>query len=175
MSTAVDRRPASDQYAPYYDKYISRVAPGDVVAALETQLEATTALLRGIPESKAGFRYAPEKWSIRELLGHVIDTERIFTYRALRFARGDKAPLAGFDQDDYVAQANFESCSLAELISEFGHVRRSTISLFRHLAGEAWLRTGTANDAEVSVRALAYIIAGHELHHMEVLREKYLS
>ena len=150
------------------------MVPGDVVATLGTQLESTLVLLQGIPESKAGFRYAPEKWSIRELLGHLIDTERIFSYRALRFGRGDKAPLAGFDQDTYVAEASFEACSLAELISEFEHVRRATISFFRHLAVEAWSRTGSANDAEVSVRALAYIIAGHELHHVEVLREKYL-
>ena len=175
MSTAVDRRPSPGEYAPYYDKYISRVVPGDIVAALGAQLETTLTQLRGIPESKAGFRYAPEKWSIRELLGHVIDTERIFAYRALRFARCDKSPLAGFDQDSYVAEAGFESCSLAELITEFEQVRGSTILLFRHLAGEAWPRTGTANDAEVSVRALAYIIAGHELHHMEVLRAKYLA
>ena len=175
MSTAVDRRPTSGEYAPYYDRYISQVASGDIAAELAAQLEVTIVLLRGIPESKAGFRYAPDKWSVRELLGHVIDSERVFAYRALRFARGDKTPLAGFDQDPYVTEGNFESLSLDELISEFEHVRRSTISFFSHLKEDAWGRTGQANAVEVSVRALAFIIAGHELHHMDVLRSKYLA
>ena len=175
MSTAVERRPVSGEYAPSYEKYISLVSPGGIIAALGAQLETTLGLLRGIPESKAGFRYEPGKWSIRELLGHLIDSERIFAYRALRFARGDKTPLAGFEQDPYVTAANFEACSLSELTLELEYVRRSTVSFFGHLGDEAWARTGPANANEVSVRALAYIIAGHELHHIDVLRTKYLS
>ncbi len=138
------------------------------------QLEETLTLLRNIPESQADFRYAPDKWGIKELVGHVIDTERIFAYRALRFARNDKTNLPGYEQDDYVRNASFDSCSLAQLASELEAVRRSTIFLFSHLDGDAWMRKGMANDAEVSVRALAYIIAGHELHHREMLRGKYL-
>jgi hypothetical protein len=168
-------RPDATEYAPYYGKYISLVADKDILTLLSRQLDETLALLGSINESQAGYRYAPDKWSIKELVGHLIDTERIFAYRALRFARNDKTPLQGFEQDDYIRGASFDDCALNDLASEFEHVRRSSLSLFNHLSEEAWKRRGTASDSEVSVRALAYIIAGHELHHMEILRSRYLQ
>ena len=167
-------KPDATEYNPYYGKYISLVADSDIIALLSQQLDETLALLGSIPESLAGFRYAPDKWSIKELIGHVIDTERIFAYRALRFARNDQTPIEGFEQDNYVRSASFDDSTLAELASEFAHVRRANLFLFKHLDEEAWKRRGTASDNEVSVRALAYIIAGHELHHMEILRSRYL-
>jgi hypothetical protein len=173
-ATAV-ARPASSEYASYYERYTSLVPEGDIVSILEQQLEATLQLLRSIDESRAGFRYAPDKWSIKQLLGHVIDSERVFTYRALRFARNDKNPLSGFDQDDFIKGGNFDEQNFTDLIDEFEHVRKSTIHLFKPLSNEAWLRTGTANDDEVSVRALAFIIAGHLVHHVGVLKSRYLD
>ncbi|HEX8424046.1 MAG TPA: DinB family protein [Pyrinomonadaceae bacterium] len=168
-------KPEETEYLPYYSKYVSLVQEGDVLAALGKQSEETLALLRGIPESRAGFRYAQGKWSIKELVGHMIDSERIFAYRALRFARNDRTPVPGFEQDDYIREASFDDCLLAALAAEFESVRHASLFLFKHLSEEAWTRRGVANESEVSVRALAYIIAGHELHHREVLRSKYLS
>jgi uncharacterized damage-inducible protein DinB len=168
-------RPAETEYAPYYGKYVSLVAGDDVLASLGDGLPVTLALLRSVPEERANLRYAPGKWSIKELLGHMIDTERIFAYRALRFARGDTTPLSGFEQEDYIRNASFDACSLAALVAEFESVRRATLFLFKHLDGEAWMRNGVASESGVSVRALAYIIAGHELHHTGVLRDRYLS
>lgn len=167
-------RPEPDEHTPYYETYI-RVVPGnDVLSALKDQVGESLALLRGVSEDRAGHRYAPDKWSVRELLGHVIDTERIFSYRALCFARNDSTPLPGYEQDDYIRNAAFDSCRLADLASEFAHVRQATLYLFRHLDTAAWLRRGLANDSPFSVRALAWILAGHELHHMRILRERYL-
>jgi uncharacterized damage-inducible protein DinB len=134
----------------------------------------TQALLRSLPASMSTYRYAAGKWSVNEVVGHLIDSERIFAARALRFARSDATPLPGFEQDDYVRNSTFDSYPLGELASELGSVRESTVFLFKHLNEDAWMRRGTANGAEVSVRALAYIIAGHELHHREMLRARYL-
>jgi hypothetical protein len=175
MTTLTINRPEATEYAPYYGKYVALVAGDDALAALNAQVSDTLALLRGVPESEGGFRYAEGKWSIKELVGHMIDTERIFAYRALRIARGDQTPLPGFEQDDYIRNAAFDACTLAALAAEFESVRRATLFLFAHLDGVAWMRVGVASDSEVSVRALAYIIAGHELHHAGILREKYLS
>ncbi|MDT4967498.1 MAG: hypothetical protein QOJ64_2235 [Acidobacteriota bacterium] len=175
MTSLNTGRPGPNEYAPYYDKYISLVVEGEILATLRGQLNETLGLLEGISETQANFRYAPDKWSIKQLVGHLIDTERIFAYRALRFARNDQLPLQGFDQDQYVSNASFDDCTLSGLASEFAHVRRSTISLLEHLDDAAWKRLGSANDSEVSVRALAHIIAGHELHHMEILRSRYLQ
>lgn len=175
MTNLTIGKPDETEFLPYYGRYIALVPDGDVVARLSAQVDETIALLRSIPESQGGFRYAPDKWSIRELLGHVIDTERIFAYRALRFARNDRTPVPGYEQDDYIANASFEDYPLSDLIAEFESVRRATLFLFKHLSEEAWMRRGTANESEVSVRALAYIIAGHELHHREILRQKYLQ
>lgn len=174
-TTTQTNRPDATEYAPYYGKYVSLVPDADILASLSEQLGETLALLQSIPEAQADFRYAPDKWSIRELVGHLIDTERIFAYRALRFARNDQTPIEGFEQDDYIRHASFDNYPLAELTSEFAHVRHASISLFKHLDRDAWTRKGTASDNEVSVRALAYIIAGHELHHLEILRSRYLQ
>jgi hypothetical protein len=168
-------KPDATEYLAYYGKYVSLVPDGDIITVLGKQIEETAGLLSSIPESGGGFRYAPGKWSIKELVGHLIDCERIFAYRALRFARNDKTPLPGFEQDDYVSNASFDSCKLVDLSSELRSVRQSTLFLFKHLDANAWMRTGLANDSEASVRALAHIIAGHELHHREILRTRYLS
>ncbi|HYE16440.1 MAG TPA: DinB family protein [Pyrinomonadaceae bacterium] len=173
-SASSAERPGAGEHAPYYERYVSLVPDGDVVATLGRQFAETRALLEGISEEKAGSRYAEGKWSIKELVGHLIDAERVFAYRALRFSRGDTTPLPGFEQDDYVRAADFDSRTLRSLALEFEHVRASTILMLQGLGAEAWGRRGTASDSEVSVRALAYIIAGHELHHVRILRERYL-
>lgn len=173
--TTLTNRPEATEYNPYYGKYVSLVADDDILTVLSDQLSVTLALLGSVPESQGNFRYAAGKWSMKELLGHMIDTERIFAYRALRFARNDATPLPGFEQDDYIRNASFDACTLGALAAEFESVRRATLFLFRHLDGEAWTRRGVASESEVSVRALAYIIAGHELHHVGVLRDRYLS
>ena len=173
-SPAPAPRPSSGEYAPYYEKYVSLVPVGDVVETLERQVAETLALLRELTEEQGASRYAPGKWSVKEVIGHLIDAERVFAYRALRFARGDRTPLPGFEQDDYVTAGNFDARPLADLADEFEHVRRSTVALLRPLGEVEWGRSGTASDKEVSVRAIAYIIAGHELHHMRILRERYL-
>lgn len=172
--TAGATRPAASEFLPYYEKYIALVPEGDVLSTLATQMASTQALLRSLPASVATYRYAPGKWSVNEVVGHLIDSERIFAARALRFARNDAKALPGFEQEDYVRNANFDACPLSDLASELATVRQSTLFLFRHMGDEAWTRHGVANDAEVSVRALAYIIAGHELHHREILRTRYL-
>jgi hypothetical protein len=167
--------PDASEYAPYYGKYIELVTSNDVVAALEDQPRETVALLSALSEEQGDYRYAPDKWSIKEMLGHVIDAERVFSYRALRFARNDKTPLASFEQNDYVRAGDFGDRRLADLVEEFISVRRATLWVFRPLSPEAWMRRGTASDNPVSVRAVAYIVAGHELHHRRILRDKYLT
>lgn len=174
MTLARASRPVEGEFLPYYETYIKLVPAGDVLATLDTQMGETQSLLRALPASSSTYRYAPGKWSVNELIGHLIDSERIFAARALRFARNDATPLPGFEQDDYVRNSNFEAYPVAELAAEFDTVRRATVFLFRHLEEEAWMRRGIANNAEVTVRALAYIIAGHELHHREILRSRYL-
>jgi len=167
-------KPDSTEYAPYFEKYVSLVPEGEIVATLGKQIENTLGLLGGLSETQGDLRYAPGKWSVKEVIGHLIDAERIFAYRALRFARNDATPLSGFDENSYVANADFGLRSLADLAEEFEHVRQSSIYLLKHLDGDSCLRRGVANDNEISVRALAYIIAGHELHHVGILRSRYL-
>lgn len=174
LSTASATKPAKSEFLPYYERYIALVPDGDVVATLGSQVSETLALLRSLPSSVATYRYAPEKWSVNEVVGHIIDSERNFAFRALRFARNDPAPIPGFEQDDYIRNATFDAYPLADLASELEAVRQSTVYMFRHLDEAAWTRRGIANNAEVSVRALAYIIAGHERHHREVLLARYL-
>jgi len=166
--------PDPSDYAPYFGKYITLVE-GPVVTALDGQPRETLALLSGLREGQGDYRYAPHKWSIKEMLGHMIDTERVFSYRALRFARNDQTPLASFEQDGYVRFGDFGNRRLADLIDEFAAVRQATVWLFRTLSADAWMRRGIASDNPISVRAIAYIIAGHELHHRRILREKYLA
>lgn len=165
--------PDASEYAPYYERYISLVKGEDIVDLLEKQAPETKALLQSA-DSKADFRYAPDKWTVKEVVGHVNDTERIMSYRALRIARGDKTPIEGFEQDDYVRDGNFGQRSLADLIAEFADIRRATVALFRSFDADSAARRGIANNNEVSARALGYIIAGHELHHRRILMEKYL-
>jgi len=165
--------PEATEYQSYYGRYISLVPGQDLIQTLDQQVAHTLLALRAVTEEKSLHRYAPSKWSVKEVLGHLIDAERIFTYRALRFARKDPTPLPGFDQDPYVAAANFDSHPWNDLIAEFEHVRRSTILFFRPLKPEDLLRSGTASQNPVTVRALGYIIAGHELHHTAILRDRY--
>jgi len=173
-------RPQPGEYAPYYDRYISLVhhnqTPGnDILAAFDDQRRQMLLLLCGRAEADGDLRYAPDKWTLKEVLGHINDTERIMSYRALRISRGDATPIEGYDQDDYVRNGPFAGRPLAELIEDYIAVRRATVSLFRNLDEPAWSRRGVANKNEVTVRALAYIIAGHELHHRRIIEEKYLK
>jgi hypothetical protein len=168
-------RPQPSEYAPYYGRYISLVPGEDILSTLDQQRRETMMLLCGGDDEDGDFRYAPDKWSAKEVLGHLCDTERIFAYRALRIARADATPIEGFEQDDYVRNGGFALRSLADLIEDFIAVRRATLSLLRNLDEAAWMRRGIANKNEVTVRALAYIIAGHELHHRRILEEKYFA
>ncbi len=167
-------KPGQSEFAVYYSKYVSLVAEKDVVAAIEYQIDDTTSLLEGLSEETGTFRYAEGKWSVKELIGHVIDTERIFAYRALRIARDDRTPIEGFEQDEYIQNADFDNRTIISLCREFEALRRSNILMLNSFSEAEWLRMGTASGNAVSVRALAYIIAGHELHHIKILRERYL-
>ena len=166
-------RPGRDEYAEYYGRYIDRVPDGDVVAMLESQGNETQKLLASIGEEKAGYRYEPGKWSIKEVVGHIADAERVFAFRLLAFARGEKQPLPGFDQDEYMETANFDARSLADLADDLASTRHATLTLVRSFNDEAWDRRGVASDNPASVRALAWITAGHERHHVSILRERY--
>jgi hypothetical protein len=168
-------RPQPDEYAQYYARYISLVEGEDILSTLDQQRRQTMMLLSGRDEQGGDFRYAPEKWSAKEVLGHICDTERVFAYRALRISRADTTPLEGFEQDDYVRNGPFANRPLADLVEDFIAVRRATLSLLRNLDEAAWMRRGIANKNEVSVRGIAYIIAGHELHHRRILEEKYFA
>ncbi len=168
-------RPDAGEYAQFYAGYVAEMPDGDLLSALERQGEETFALLSALPEERGQHRYAPGKWSIKDIAGHLADAERIFAYRALRFARADGAPLAGFDENEYVRAADAESRPLVELARELHDVRRATVALFGGLSPDAAARRGTANGAEASVRALAWVIAGHERHHIRVLHERYLT
>lgn len=168
-------RPEATEYVSYFGRYIDQVPDGSIVDVLASGLRDTLALLRSIPEDRGDYRYAPEKWSVKEVVGHVIDAERVFAYRALRFARNDATPLPGFEQDDYIPAGKFGTRTLRDLADELEAVRQSTLHLFRHLDEAALLRGGVASGNPVTVRALAYIIAGHEAHHRKVLREGYLG
>ena len=168
------RRPEPAEYPAYFERYIRLVPDGDIIETLARQMEESAAFLAGISEERAHFRYAPGKWSIKEVVGHVIDSERIFAYRGLRFARNDRTALPGFDENAYVAVAGFDARPLAELASELRLVRAASIALFRSLDEEALARRGTANDREHVARSVPWIIAGHELHHLDVVRKRYI-
>jgi hypothetical protein len=174
MSGFVSGRPDPGEYLPYFGRYIDRVPGDDGLASIEGQIGDTLALLRGVSEADSLKRYAAGKWSLRELVGHVTDAERVFAYRAMRFARGDETPLPGFEQDPWIAQGNFDSRPWTDLLDELATVRRGSVLLLRGLDPAAWGRKGVASGGPLSVRALAFIIAGHELHHMNVVRTKYL-
>jgi uncharacterized damage-inducible protein DinB len=168
-------RPNENEYAPYYHKYVERVPDDDVRSILRVQLDDTLALLRPLKEEQAGIRYAEGKWSIRQVVGHLADVERIMGYRALRIARNDQTPLPGFDENIYADTGEFDRRTLRSLLAELEVTRAATAALFHNLPESAWDRRGTANTNSVSVRAIAYIIAGHELHHREILQDRYLQ
>lgn len=168
-------RPAEGEFAPFAARYIDRVPDGDIVATLESQLEHTLAVLQTIPGERAGYAYAAGKWTVREVVGHVTDTERVLAYRALRIGRGDDTPLPGFDENAYVSKAGFDGRTLGDLLAELSAVRRATLALVRGLPPGAWARRGTADGAPYTVRGLIFMIAGHELHHRAILEERYLS
>lgn len=166
------QRPDATEYAAFYGKYIGLVPEGDVLAAMAAQLDETLAFWRAIPEAQGDVCHPPYTWTVKQVIGHLTDGERIFGYRALRFARGDETPLPGFEENDYANPANIAHLKLADLVSEFESVRRSTLALFRNLPAEAWARGGLANNSRVTVRALAYIVVGHVRHHGGILRKR---
>lgn len=166
--------PKKTEYIEDYEDYVSLVEETDIVSAMQKQLTEVENLFASIPEEKGEFAYATGKMTIKELLGHLIVGERIFSYRALRISHGDKTPLSGFDQDLFIANGNFNSISLADLIKEFSNVCQANIIFFQNLNDEAWSRTGTTNDNLVSVSAIAYSMVGHVRHHINSLRLHYL-
>jgi hypothetical protein len=169
----MSNRPQPNEFAPYFSRYIDLVPEEDISATMEKQGNATASLLRSLDEQRASFRYAPGKWSVKQVVGHVTDTERVFAYRALSIARGETKPLPGFDEQTWAAEADFDTRSIRMLIDDLTLVRRATLALFRSLPADAWNRVGVANDKPISVRALAYNAVGHERHHLKVLRERY--
>lgn len=168
-------KPPAGEYAEFYAKYVAAVPEGDLLVTLETQLQELVALLDGLGEQRAGHRYAPGKWSVKEVVGHIADAERIFAVRALAAARGETQTLPGFDENAYVASAQFDGRTLNSLLGELTAVRRATLALFRSFDEGVLARTVNANGRPVSARALAWIVAGHERHHVQILRERYLT
>jgi hypothetical protein len=171
----MNKRPEQNEYAQYYAGYISMIPEGDIEQLLKQQVKDTLHLLNDLSEAEGEFKYAPGKWSIKEVIGHVVDTERIMAYRLLSIARGDAAQLPGYDENAYVAQADFNQESMEDLLQNLFVVREGTLLLLKSLKEKDWLRWGTANQLGVTVRAIACIIAGHELHHRKILKERYLG
>jgi hypothetical protein len=167
------QRPSNTEFAPFYGRYIDLAPEGDIIAQLRENGATLAATLTPLDDTRAGFRYASDKWSVREIIGHLIDSERIFVYRALRIARGDTTPLAGFEQNDYVSTADSDARALADLRDEHRALRESTVRFFGSLSEAAWTRTGVASNSTISVRALARIVLGHTHHHLRVLADKY--
>ena len=173
MSTLAIPRPASDEAAPFYQRYIAEVRGENIAEQLASQLTEVEGLLASIDDTAALARYAPGKWSIKEVLGHLCDAERIFGYRLLRISRGDRTPLAGFDEDAYVPAGEFDARPLRSLVNEFKAVRQATLALVESVPAERWGERGEASGTAISARALAYILVGHVVHHLGVLRERY--
>jgi hypothetical protein len=174
MPSAILERPTNSEYVPYFGRYVDQVPDGDVMQTLRRQIRQTVALLAPVDAARADFRYAPDKWSIKEVVGHIADAERIFVYRALCFARGETTNLPAFDENEYVRRAKFAARALPDLVAELESVRAATVTFFAGLDEDEMMRRGTSNGREFSVRSLAYIIAGHEAHHARILRERYL-
>ena len=168
-------RPSAAEFASFYAGYVSLVPEADIMRVLEGQADDVRLQTRAFIPKREEFRYAPGKWSVREVLGHVTDAERVFGFRAFCFSRGDENALPSFEQDDYVARAGFDRCSLADLVQEFGQLREANLTALRRLDDAAWRRMGTASGKPVSVRALAYIMAGHVRHHLHVLSTRYAA
>lgn len=173
MNNRTAGRPEPDEIPSHYVGYVKRVPEPDPVLVCAEQIEATTALLRGLSDQDALYRYERGKWSIKEVVGHLADVERIMAYRALRIARGDPTPLPSFDENAYVPIAKFDDRSLADLVGELRTTRAATLALLRTFDAEAWRRRGTASGKPVSVRALGYMIPGHERHHVDILKTRY--
>ena len=166
-------RPVESEYAPFYRGYVAHVGEEEILPVLRSQLDHLDVLLGQVTPERETYAYAEGKWSIRELTGHLIDAERVFGYRAFCIARGESRNLPGFDEKEYLLRAPYNQIDLEDLLSELRLARLSNIAMLRNLDEQAWMRIGTANDVQVSVRALAFIIAGHVRHHMGVLRERY--
>jgi hypothetical protein len=166
--------PKKTEYAEYYGRYIDLVEESDIVSAMQRQLADVTELFSQITDEKGLYAYDEGKWTIKELLGHLIDGERVFAYRAFRFSRADETPLPGFDQNPYVENANYNSIKIADLLEEFVCLRKSNILCFKNLTDEMWNRKGIASDNEITVRALVFCLVGHIVHHLKILKERYL-
>ena len=173
--TSTISRPAENEYAPYYGGYIQRVPDSDLFEFFEQQIETLSDLLLPLSPEKADFRPGPNEWSIKEVVGHINDTERVFAYRALRISRNDQTPLASFEQDDYIRTTNYGDRTMPDLLEEFSLLRRANILQFKRLTPEAYLRCGTVNSNVASARAILYMMAGHVEHHVESLRKDYLA
>lgn len=169
MST---ERPAPSEFGAAYAGYIAKAPEGEIVTSLERQLDEVVGVLGVVPEARAHVVDPPYGWTLAQVVGHLVDAERVFSYRALRFGRGDATPLPGFAEDDYVAAARSDRVELAGLVDEFAQLRRSNVRLFRHLPPEAWSRGGVASGTYVTVRALAWVLAGHVAHHLAIVRER---
>lgn len=167
------QRPEKDEYGKFYRGYIEKVGAGNIFEILEEQMNRTVSLIRGLTPDQAHYCYDADKWSVKEVIGHLIDSERVFAYRGLCFARGERQNLPGFDQDDYVEEAHFNDRSLESLKNEYLTVRTSTLLLFKGFDQQTFLRKGKASGYDCTVRAMLYIIAGHERHHQQILKEKY--
>ena len=167
-------RPEKNEYDPYYENYISLVGDGNIVDTLARQAAEVEQLFSAVPDEKGAYAYAEGKWSIKELLGHVIDGERMFMYRVLRISRADETPIEGFEQDGYIENGRFNSRPFAEMLDEFAALRRANVIAYRNFSDEDWSRTGTANEKQITPRALVYIMAGHVTHHLNILKERYL-
>jgi uncharacterized damage-inducible protein DinB len=168
-------KPDLPSVPPFYQGYVSLVKDNDLFDNLERSISLTQQLLRNIPEEKGDYAYAPGKWTIREVLCHVIDSERVFAYRALRFARNDKTPLAGFEEKDFAPEANAHNRTVADIAAEMGRLRTTTIDLYRSFSSEMLQRAGSANNTIISVLNLGFVIPGHETHHRRILSERYLQ
>jgi hypothetical protein len=168
-------RPGPDEYRTYFEKYTALVGDGELVTILSEQAAQLAPFYAGISEEQAGTRYAPGKWSVKQMVAHVVDTERVFGFRAFAFSRGEQKPLPSFEQDDYVKAVDFDAKPWRAILDDHAVVRAATIALFRGMTPEMLLRRGTASDAPLSVRACGYIIAGHETHHVRAIREQYLA
>jgi hypothetical protein len=168
-------RPQPTEYDPYYEKYVSLVPEAEIITALEKQTDELSSLFADVSEDKGTFAYAEGKWTVKEVLSHLIDGERMFAYRALRVARGDRTPIEGFEQDGYIENSHANRRPIAELIEEFKLLRAANVMFFSNLEPGDWVRSGIANNVEISVRSLAWIMAGHIRHHIAILQERYLK
>ncbi|KON89894.1 damage-inducible protein DinB [Sporosarcina globispora] len=169
------KTPETNEYAPYYEKYVSSVPDGDLLQILDDQMKETMNLVKDLNEDQAHFRYAPEKWTVKEVIGHITDTERIMSCRLLCIGRGEMAKLPGYDDNEYVKNGHFNRFSIQELLEQLSLVRQNTIALLKSMDEEALLKRGNANGTEVTARAIAYIIAGHELHHRTLIKDRYIG